>query len=373
MEPEKTTYTKVLLLAGVVIVIAAAAAFFLLGTTSTTKNEILYSEVNTPHDTLIKTNAAFASGEALSRGGKFAEATVEYTKALANAEDSTQEAQIMMKIAHSQRDARKFSEAIATYKQIAANNAYMSIMRAYAIENLGRMYSQYGYAADEIKRETFTGDPYASFAVNADTALAYRRLYEYALSYRGNAGSAARVANWYATEALRLHEADADILAVMENVAFARENLAIADADLERIAADENERSVLPEILFTQGRAIASLSKFGQATLEEAAAKYKESYDFGILGGPGTGGYARYNYAAFLEEYYGDEVNEDIKKILADFNESADAYKNTSVFGLFTSSAAKNNGTNARLRGLAAIDSNFKNTLKSIGWSDDNF
>ena len=333
-----------------------------------------YSLDETPYDVLVKTNPAFTRAEALFKQRDFAAAMGEYETALSASEDPSQEAQIKMKIAHIYREQGKFAEAIAGYKEIAGNERYARIMRAYAVENMGRTFYQYPFAGETIRRLTFTGQPYESFiADGADDALAYRRLFEYVLTFQELGASAARVANWYALEAVRLRDAKAPVEEIQEAILSAQKYIAMVESDLPRVKADINERMAAPETLFRVGRALAELSKVDGAGLVEAEDKFKQAYEIAVPAGPFTDGFTRYQYEAFLEEFYGAKRAADIRTILAGFAQNQSSYEKTAVFGTFRAAARETSSNHNRLVRLATIDPVFKRTLESIGWESADF
>jgi tetratricopeptide (TPR) repeat protein len=377
--PEEGThrYTAVYFAIGAVFAILVLVLLFsntlISFLTGADKSDYAYSTEYTPYEALIAGNTAFQRADALFKQGDYQAAIAAYEEALNASRDYAQEAQVKMKLAHTHREAGDFVAAIAAYKDLAAVVEYPRVMRAYAVENIGRMYYQYPFAADRIREQTFVGEPYHSFlADGADDALAYRRLFEYALEFQEIGGSASRVANWYAGEAVRLKNERANVEEILKAVASAQQHMAMAQSDLPRVVADENERAVAPEILFRLGHTAVRLTFVDGAILSDAEAWFKQAYEIAVPGGAPHDAYARFQYAAFLEEY-GEGRDADIRTILAAYGADAAKYEKSSAFATFRYSATQDDWTHDRLVGLANIDAGFKAVLENLGWTAEDF
>ncbi|HWO07136.1 MAG TPA: hypothetical protein VNM40_00975 [Candidatus Paceibacterota bacterium] len=337
------------------------------------------SAINTPYRTLTTQNSDFAEGDRLYRRGSYTEARAAFERALGGATDLAQEAQVRYKIALSAAAAGDYAGAIAMYKDIAANGAYNVYVRAYAVQSIASTYYQYGHANPEIVNETFTGDPYASFAEDVDLTTyegrdrAYRRVYEHALSIYPLATSAARVAYWYANEAILLHE-EGDEEGVERYIGLVRARLAEVDADIERTRDDPNARVSIPGAIMRKGMTLATLAQLGEATLEDAEVLFKQAMDLHAINDPrpGLDGFERFLYAASLERYFGEDRHADIISLLAPFYTS-DAYARESITPFLRAQRNADTWMHDSLANMSAIDPAFKTYLASLGWEDSDF
>lgn len=325
-----------------------------------------YTSETTPFDVLVQKNNAFAEAEALFQSGRYQDAKQKYQEALAGASDTLQEGQIKIKIAHATLYGGDPESAIQMYKELAASNVYIDFVRAYAVQTLGYMLVSPEYVS--YLPTVFSGEPYASFFVEDDKALSYRNLFDYASSFHPLALPELFSANWYADELVRMQDSGAEDSAAralyLETI---NEKLANAEADLQRVSKDENERVIVPEVYKRRATLLGKLAVLGEVSTQEAEQAFVEAMNLHALRGAGVDGYMRFFYAEYLNAL-GDGRVEDLRTVLAPFYTSS-AYAQSSAIGFFRDEKSNQFLQKETLQEFANKDPKFKDLLISLGWT----
>ncbi len=328
-----------------------------------------YSTESTPFTVLVSDNQAFAEATALDDSGQYALAKVKYEEALASAADSQQRAQIKFKIASMDEELGNYVDAIRAYKALVTDPDSYDFIQAYSVQRLGWMFYTYGYEHPEIDAEVFVGEPYASFKEEGDSpATAYRRIFEYASTFRPLAYGEARVADWYANEATLLSDAGSSEEEIAELVEMAKAALARVDADISRVQDDPNEQGIVSSVTIRKGEVLGKLARLGAATEEEAENAFKSGLTLASLGGAGADGYARFHYASYLERISGDTRADEIIALMSPFYRAPESYAQTPAVAFIRSQRNQNTWMHDSLIGIAQMDAAFEAYLISLGW-----
>lgn len=334
-----------------------------------------YSRTNTPNVALQRINSDFAAAMQYQRERKYDLALQSYQKALSSAEDSVQEAQIKYRIALVTELQGNYAEAIRLFKAIAADPSNYEFVRAYSVQEIGRMYYTYydDRSGSQIPTETFKDPPYSSFKEGSgDMNLAYRKLFEYAASIYPLGVSEARIAHWYSTELLK--EATTTTQGI-SYVSIIQESIRKAEADIQRTIDDPPAATLIPETYMRIGLTLANLASVGAAGFEEAEQRLQQALQYTSVLGISPGNFQAYNYATFLASTYGAARATDIQKILSAFSISRSAEIQPIVVNFYR--AANTDPTleeqKKRLALLGKIDPNFKTYLVSLGWHESDF
>lgn len=348
------------------------------------------SEKVTVYSDLKENNIAFKAGEDLKRSDTI-QARENYNLALQSTNSAAEEAQIKFKLALTYQLANgsdnDLTQAIALFKEIAVNEAYPNVFRAYAVMRLGLLYDVYGYGeqAALLISETFTGSPFDSFLEEGDLASSYLNLYEHSLELRPNAIADLRSAQIYMHKLEVEHEAGRDISQLAQSyIPLVLERIKRAELDMSVIEGDENASALLPIALMRMGVLVANLSyyanllgepyismvKTDDITIARAEQSFSKALQIRTLRG-GLDSFDRFMYASTLDRYaVGREV--DIKKIMIPvYLESAgrdEAFKS-----FVAAQAESDTWMHESLVNMANLDSAFKQYLISTGWTETNF
>jgi len=334
-----------------------------------------YSRTNTPSVALQRINSDFALAMQYQRERKYDLALQSYKKALLSAEDSIQEAQIQYRIALVTELRGNYVEAIRLFKSIAADPSNYELVRAYSVQEIGRMYYTYydDRSGSQIPTETFKDTPYNSFKEESgDMNLAYRKLFEYAASMYPLGVSEARIAHWYSTELLKQATTTTQSISY---VSIVRENIRKAEADIQRTIDDPPAAALIPETYMRIGLTLANLASVGAASFEEAEQRLQQALQYTSVLGTVPGNFQAYSYAAFLASTHGKTRAADIQNILSPFSTSRASEIMPIVVNFYR--AARTDPTLVEQRKqlvlLGQIDTDFKTYLVSLGWHESDF
>jgi len=356
---------------GVLVIGGAVGAFFFFRSQTAT-----YSDTRTVLEVLRQTNQDFSDGTSYVKQGKYADALESYTKALANAKDSSQEGQIRFAIGRMYEQLGRYSDAIAAFKAIAAEERYYALIRAYAVQELGAMYHLYYADLATITAETFKDEPYASFKKNADYDTAYRKLFEYATSIYPLAYSESFVAYGY-TKALVSIKGATTTSQGQQYVASIATALQRADADFPRLAKNHDEQLYAPSVLSREAIVTGYLVRVGVPGYTNGAAEslYNRALQYSATIGLKPGNFVVYHYALLLARAYGKERATDLHTLLAVFSEKngEKIAPEVPVFfkAVLTDPSQVSEKANVKL--LGKLDPDFKAYLLSLGWHASDF
>lgn len=346
-----------------------------------TKYQARYTDTKTVYSVLIIENQAFAEGNSLLRAGKPDLAIPKFEEALRYSQDPTQEGQIKIKLAlaiEMTGDYGNPQKSVPLLKEIAANPAYTNITRAYAVQEMAQIF--YTYVDKRISAEIFKDEPYKSLWVQGAINLSYRHLYERASSFYPLALSELRIADWYATQVVDLHEKaiggveDTTVNArIAQYKDVVRQKIASAERDLERIKGNSNESPQAKVALFREGIIIAKMQLTGDESFGDMEMTFKRALDvYAALGTPQEDGYVRYYYAQYLARLYGPSREDDVRGILSKFY-TTDLYQGALATIFFKNERNNIVGAKKQLVLLASLDPKFKDYLLSLGWKAADF
>ncbi len=360
--------TRTIVISITAIIIAAlmlAGFWFYLGGFKTKNHAV--SGAST-YDTLMTSNGAFAKASAAYQSGDYSGAAALYRQALAVADNPTQEGQISIKLAQTLENAGDLNGAIDLYQSISQNQNFPSITRAYAVEDLGLLYDQFG---NSVVQRTFSVPPFSDM-VASSTSTSYKNLYQYSVNFFPLANAEVHIANYYATLLVRAKRGaitlDGSTIKLFNRLTAAR--LADADKDIARMQNDPNEAAGLPDVLKRVADVIGKRAEVGAVATSTAEVAYQKAMSEYAALGPGQDGFMRYFYAAYRSAL--KYPASDVQSILAPIYTSA-VYHGTPAETFFTNE--KHNVINQKtvLQRLASYDPNFKKYLMSLGWTESDF
>ncbi len=328
---------------------------------------------NTPNKVLSQVNQNFSTAKAYQQAHDYAQALTYYQKALPQAQDASQKGQIEFDIALMTESSGNHVQAIPLLKAIAADTPYDPVLRAYAVQEIGTIYSTYTDRS-AIAAETFTGDPYQSFLTNNDTALAYRKLYDYAVSMYPLGMSEVRIAQWYAGDLASTLQGATTTTQGKAYLATIQQSLLKANADSARMQKDAIEATDIPGILMREGLVYQILAHLDVASSQQADSVFKQALTYSVVTGTQTN-FLQFYYARFLYEAYGPSRISDITQLLSVYSADKAASIHPAVPAIFLAARADNSFSSLRpgLVQLGTVDLSFKAYLIYLGWHDSDF
>ena len=328
---------------------------------------------NTPTDVLQQTNPDFQIAQKYDAAGNYASAIQYYEEALPLAADLHQEGQIEYYIALDQEKSNDYIDAIKDFKQIAAGSSW-PLLEAYAVQELGQIHSN-NLSNPSINELIFSDPPYSSFVSSTSSvSTAYHLLYEYAGSIYPLGITESQLAIWDARNIQTQYNSGTTTPQGIAELVKINQELAAADADIQRTKNDPVAAGAIPEILVNEGTAYGLLAQMGVADADQGEQTFQEGMQYEAVDGDKPGDLIRYYYAAFLYNIYGSSKEAQITDLLAPFSVGNDAniYPAASTYlasidhhsGLYTRTQTIN---------LARLDRAFKAYLISLGWSNQDF
>lgn len=320
-------------------------------------------------NTARATNPSFQAGMQAYAAGDYVTAIAQYRTALTSA-DHASAASINLQLASALTRTGSYEEAIAIYKNIAADYTYAPSLRASAIQWMGVMYEY--YTDPSITTAIFSSEPYSELYSASSTSYSYRRLYEYAASIYPLSLSELRAASWYANQLISPTEQlknDASLRArYKETIAT---DIAAADRFLTSSGAGPlytNYLDSFRERAVLLGK-LARLGDTSQGDPEEAFQKVINLYAQNNKAS--QDGMARIGYAVYLTHAYGKSRAQDIHQILTPLTSVPPISQVPDSFWI--SSEKKGSSYRKVFAEIASIDRAFKMLLLAHGWTEADF
>jgi hypothetical protein len=338
-------------------------------------NEFLTEELNKnknislKRDVLVKENQFWSNADKLRNEGSNELAILEYEKAIGIAGTAEEQGIIKISLGRLYYKLGKFDLGSTTFKSVVENPDYSNVTRAYAVEAMGNEY--YSKYEQELFDSIFKDEPYRSFLVGKDKELSMRKLFEYGTTFYPLPLSEARIAQWYASELVRIKVSgldDQETKTKIESMkTIIREKLKLVDKGIKDIENTTNAPRI-PVVLNRLGIISMKMYLFGDKSFGNPADLFERSLVYSKLYNlTSTEGFTYYNYAVFLARVYGKEKTSEISTLLGNFY-NTDKYKNTDVF-IFLKNQKNIEGTvKEDILLLASFDSKFKKLLSELGW-----
>jgi tetratricopeptide (TPR) repeat protein len=328
-------------------------------------------------DFLLQNNPDFAAAYRYQSQGNYAMAKQSYEAALANTSDNVQELQIDYYIATMDASLGNFTEAIELLKQIVANvPRNWQLMAAYAVQEMTTIHYQ-NPSNGSITQDIFRSQPYSALysATSTDEAN-YRNLLQFGANLYPLGITEARLAYAYSQDLQNdLHGATSTPAAVAK---IAQINGALNNANAFITDTQNNAQEIndVPTIATYQGMAIGYLATVGLASPQDAENAFKQALQYMEASGQAAGQLTNIQYAAFLQQMYGQSRISDIKELLKPFVANAPAGSIYAAVGPYLLNLRTDPDYASQRRSivnLALIDSSFESYLLSIGWQQNDF
>lgn len=326
------------------------------------------------NEELLQTNHEFGTANTYMKQRDYASAKAAYERALALAENPQQEGLIRFNIARATEYAFQFESAIDMLKDIAADERYTPRHRAYAVQEIGLMRTVYPWE-HAIPEATFRGEPYASFAEGVDENEAYAQLFRYAVSFSPLSLSYVHEAYWETEQLASLGSTTTP--EAEERLGRILDALAASVEDKDRLLSNMQERLTygprIPhmEARLTERLADLEVDGFTHTRADELHASAVQLASVGFM----PGNLFVYHYALFLARAYGDERQDDIRKLVAIFtpqNQDQIIPPVPEVIRLAQIEPALLPDKEA-LQAIARIAPTFDAYLRSLGWDESDF
>jgi hypothetical protein len=358
------SYTKLFSILGVMLVLLLAVGGWQLYVNSGNSQKASHADF---YKSLSETNTSFAQAEQLAAQDRYSDALTLYREALQSTRDDEQRLQIRLLEARTLVLMGSYMEAVPILKEIAGTQSELSTSRARALA-FAEIAAIYSFGRVQVNREIFKDEPFKSLWVANDIDLTLRRLYEYAASIHPIAIAQLRVAQSYAAE-LSLEGDTLSDLEVQTKIAAIQGLLSSADQDIEYLRGQSAMTKDLHTALLARAKLIGDVQIHG-VSLGDADEAFATAIAAYASEGPGHDGVARYYYAIFLAQAFGESRASDIQEILAPL--STAAYAQSSVTN--TLKTARTNGFFRQFPVLlSSIDPEFKAYLVTLGWTQANF
>ena len=371
-EPQGVNLRSPLMIAGILVVVALSIWIFLSLRSKEMGPES--SETLTTYRAALK-NEEFATGEALAKAGNFEAALGHFETALQNNTSQEAEPQIVYSLALAESMSFHDPErAIVLLKGLAENTSHSDFTRAYAIQQLGLVFYRHGDV--RLSELIFSGDPYSKFRdEGGDDGLAYRRLFEYALSFAPLGQAQMRAANWYANELIRLSKKEVLTSAELEQVSAYTERvralLAEVDLYVESNKTNELTGPLVPDVIARKAQVLGNVYLSGDRTFLDPEKAY--NFALGVVANQSAEPATRLNYAGFLARAYGEDRRAKIQSLLSIFMEPSAQSEYKVLMNVFAEAKNDTIGNKETIRLLGQIDSDFKKLLLDLGWSEADF
>ncbi len=292
--------------------------------------------------------------------------------------ESEAKAKTMLGVAYFDSDVPDPIKGARLLKEVSTNENYPKLWRAIALQHLEERATSYGEKFAE--ENVFTG-PYESFykKEKGGFSVALRKLDEESDSLYPIAVPNYRIAYWYSKQLLmnqlssflsenkkneylsvlnkRLHKAD-----------YIFATVKMSDWDMDRLMLSYFLKAQTLENLYLINPSetlLAQAKEFFEKTMEVYENNFelkKKEYN------------VPFGYAAFLAEVSGKSESDQIKNLLRPFytldEKESQIYKNF-LAPIKDPQQAARSFHQRELILLAQIDSDFRNTLKQFGWSDE--
>lgn len=361
------------IIGGIIVLLSVLGGFFFLYLQQHKNVPIEYTSSETISKKLTEKSTDYAKAKEYQKNERYDLAQEYYEKSLAHAEDRHQLSQIKLDIAVMNEIRGQYRDAIKQLKELAADTGNSSLLRAYAIQEIGMMY--YRYFSSEIQSETFKDTPYNSFINDGTVNMAYTRLFEYAAHFYPLGNSEAQIASGYAralTEELK--GATTSPLGVAY-IARIVKSLQAADADISRIETVGEGAVMIPDLLARQGSAISRLEYLGVIKNGEAETYYQRALAYSLKTNHLPGSYTSFTYAQFLLSRFGAARAEDIRSILHPFRvgNEKEVYNTIVDYFRMVRTDSRFARTKKQIIKMGNIAPDFQTYLYSLGWQSSDF
>jgi tetratricopeptide (TPR) repeat protein len=316
-------------------------------------------------------------GKAAERMGvrDYIEAEKLYRSALEKARDPKEYGQILYKVGTALYAQGKYLDAVDVFKEVATLPEYEKIGRAYAVMQLGQIYSQTN--DDLIWSQIVSTEPFASLNVGSRQASLVA-LYKYSATLYPLAISELRVAHGLAQEVNRLSHrstrTEADEKKLNEYLQEITLRTSRADADIERTQDDKNANGLIPSALLRKAMIFSELAFAGYIEHSVAIDAFEKAQNAWIASG-GNDSFLRLRYAEYLLTLDSELYKTNIQQLLQPIVVLKDGHTGNPpiLVSLKNLRGKPQEELSKTVRTLALEYSDFRELLLTVGWKESDF
>lgn len=330
----------------------------------------LISETHAEFINKVSTNhPLFAEAERLAIQSRYTEAIPLYQAVLREAANDDQRVLFKLQLARSMVRNGEYQDALSLLKEIVAmeGEPRFARARATAVEEVSGIYAR-GNA--ETNSQIFKEEPFKSLqADRVDVTL--RQFHEFAASIDPIAIANLWIAQWYAYQLPDVgRESKLTEEALYDLKQQIAKHLSAADRDIDFMRQQGTFGADLRYALVMRAIVSGLLSRKGELSYGDPHELFREAIEAYAAVGDGFDCIPRYYYALFMAQSEGVARTEDIKKILEPL--SGDVYVQSKQCS-FLEKSRMSNYNRQFVRLLGNIDGGFKNTLRTLGWTEADF
>lgn len=353
-----------------ILVIGSIAAYFLWRMDILGLNR---TPTLSPNQRLERTSSDYLEAKQYVAAQRYRDALNAYERALSDAKNAPDSAQIKFKIGAMHALLENRTEAVKVYKEIVRDPTAYPIVKAYAVLHTGLAY--YMTLDPSLDNQIFEGEPFRHLRVPDDTQLSYRKLFEYGSSLYPLALTELYIAQWYAEEiglAAYIKKPLPDELqsAYLTQIEGRLQN---AERDIERTRNDANANALIPPALQVKANTLGLLWLAGLKSEQEVTSAYDQALQlYSVLTYPGQDGFTRLWYAMFLTQADAQKHARKISELINPI--SANPVYATAPIAKYLKALANVDGlTRAGVIRLADNNLSFKRYLIANGWNEKDF
>jgi hypothetical protein len=323
------------------------------------------------YQNLLKNNDAFKGALNIYNARDYSKSSAQLQKSIPSIQDPVELGVAQFYLAESFAASGEYEKSITSLKTIAASQKNSAVVRALAVQEMGRLYSVYG--DPRIRQAIFADEPYKNIQDPKSTLISLRNIYEYAATIYPLAFSEYRVAGWYANDLLVAKTAassqetnsqiEADKTAIASAIDAAKPNMTALQGSAEKDGGANYTIS-----LGAYASLAATMRLAGDTTFDPDAA-YQDALSANAKYGI-PDGFTRISYATYLASSNADGAK--VKSVL-DKLFQADLESHGRGLTMSLKISRQNPSLHASYVKIAKIDSRFKALLISLGWQATDF
>jgi tetratricopeptide (TPR) repeat protein len=372
------TKRNILLLLALIVIVILLLGFFLYRyetgsrSASTTPSPTSAAQMN---DQTAQNDPAFAAAQQLESQGNYASAIPQLQSALSSTSDPSQDVTIMFHLEQDYEFTGNYQAAAQTLQQIASSNTYSSLSHAFAVEQLGVLYSR--FPTQSVASAVFDQAPYSALYVATSSNLTLRNIFGYATTIYPLPVSEYSLANSYANSILnqglvgQTSAAAKTKLSVLEVQLLA--SFQAGNAAYKTVLTDPPAADYLLSAELEQAIVLGKLQQIGNTSEGDAGQAFQSLLSSYSSQNDTADGVVRLQYASFLANTGGTSNASDIASLLSPVIQDP-THRGVFVEPLLKAYVgAASSRTKQSLALVASIDPDFKAFLASLGWTTADF
>ncbi|NQV93499.1 hypothetical protein HQ403_03345, partial [Candidatus Kaiserbacteria bacterium] len=351
--------TYIIIFFGFIVVLAVLFTWFFFEKNDEVKDKTVNDVygVNAPY-LLQENNEVYQEARFARSINNYEKALPLYEQALSASTDPDERGQIKYEIALINDKINDEINAVRLLKEVIADNSVLAVLRASAVERMGRIY--YTEHDNNVFNAIFSNKPYSDFLVIGDNRASLKNLFEYASSFYPLAYSELRIADWYA-DSLIINAAAGQSggKSTEEIKLLIQEKINNADEDIKKLLEAYPNSSLVSTYLMRKAVVAGKLERLGDPILGSAEVLFNNAFNRGLIQHQGNSiGFISYNFAVFLS--YNESKHNDVIKTLSIFygdgEFTVESNKSPDFFKFLKNAKDDIDGPRGNIETLADID-----------------